>query len=564
MWLLLMLACGERGVLETYPIPQLDFALDSPVYAQFVGDGPLTVSGRTGSALSVVTVEGEAVPVAEDGTFSVEVPVDHPYRIIEVTADLYDQHAEARLPVFDGRDPAETWPGGLTMRFTQRGLDGVAGTLAATVEGLVSEEALLPLIPTFDVLGWTFGPTGVTHDPVSVTLDASAEGISTDIAIQNLSFELMLSGELLFIPIEVPAVLRLPSTTIGLQITPGQDETGLFIELGDAALGFDAPTLEISSLDLSWLSDLLLGAIDIGALLTDVIDGVLGEGTRISLGSAAPLPIDLLGFSLELRAADVFADDLGVGLGFSVGLDEPSAAEMPAMPYPDGQGAVDLDVAVHEAMLQPLVQSELLALLDQDLTLPGFLGIFLEQIVRAVPGGDQAPSDAAGWCVGLKPGDARVVRFREGADPLIGVYLPDATVKFGYLAPGSSVCSDWLVASMALEVGLVVTEGTVLAFDLAAPEGAVVSYGATGWEEEAVITGLSGSITSLLGLFGGLIQIDLAEILDLEALLGGLSEGLGAELPPLDLRIGEARPAVGVDGQPIDGLWQVGVQLFAE
>jgi hypothetical protein len=61
-----------------------------------------------------------------------------------------------------------------------------------------------------------------------------------------------------------------------------------------------------------------------------------------------------------------------------------------------------------------------------------------------------------------------------------------------------------------------------------------------------------------------LIQIDLAEILDLEALLGGLSEGLGAELPPLDLRIGEARPAVGVDGQPIDGLWQVGVQLFAE
>lgn len=564
MLLFLALACNETGVLHEYPIPTLAFELTSPTYAQFVGDGAVVVEGHTGSSLSRVWVEGQPVPVDEAGDFRVELPVDYPYRIIEVEASLYEQHAEARVPVFDGNDPATTWPGGMTMRLTQRGLDGLAGALAATVEGLISDDAVLGLIPEFEVIGWTFGPTGLTLDPVDVVVDASPDGIDAAITITDLEINVLLAGDIFGFPVEVPGTLRLPEVGVTVPVGAGVDETGAYLELGALDLTFDAPELELSRLDLAWLSDLLLGSLDLGQLLTDALGGAgLAGGTKIPLGSADALPLDLLGFQAELRLAELLTDEDGLGIGFAVGVGAPAPAEMPDVPYPSG-AAVDLDVAVHEGLLQPLVQSDLLALLDTDLTLPGFLGIFLEGIVRTLPGGDQAPTDAAGWCVGLRPGDARVVRFREGNSPLIGVYLPDATVKFGYLEPGAEACTDWLVASMALEVGVAITDGTVIDLQLGAPEGKVLSYGAVDYDEDGVIQGLSGSLTSLLGLFGGLVQLDLAELLDLEALLGGLTDSLGVDLGELSLRIGDARPVLGDDGQPIDGLWAVGVAVFPE
>ena len=51
-------------------------------------------------------------------------------------------------------------------------------------------------------------------------------------------------------------------------------------------------------------------------------------------------------------------------------------------------------------------------------------------------------------------GEARSAKFGVGDAPLVGIFLPDAIVRFGYLPPEGGECADWLVASLALELGI--------------------------------------------------------------------------------------------------------------
>ena len=85
-------ALGLAGCRSDYAVKSdrlgvdLELEVLSPSYGEFQGDGPAVVTGLVSPAQAKVLVEGQEVEVNDDGTFSVEVPVDYAYRIIEVEA----------------------------------------------------------------------------------------------------------------------------------------------------------------------------------------------------------------------------------------------------------------------------------------------------------------------------------------------------------------------------------------------------------------------------------------------------------------------------------------------
>ena len=175
---------------------------------------------------------------------------------------------------------------------------------------------------------------------------------------------------------------------------------------------------------------------------------------------------------------------------------------------------------------------QLLTLLNQNLDLSGSFGDILGAGIETLPGGDDAPN-GDGWCLTLDPGTATVVRMQEGIEPLVALYIPDLQVNVG-IKDGDD-CEDWLVASMATEVGLKVKEGSKLGIDLSIPEGAILYYGADDYTEAEVVEGLAGYLEGIIGLVGGLAEIDLAELLG-----GGATDERG--LPLGDITIRNHRP----------------------
>jgi len=193
------------------------------------------------------------------------------------------------------------------------------------------------------------------------------------------------------------------------------------------------------------------------------------------------------------------------------------------------------------------------------------LAVGVEKLAGAglltLPGGDSAP-DNDGWCISLEPGEARVVRLQDGLEPWAVWYLPDARLLVSTYNDG---CEPWLEASLAMEVGLEVTEGTQIEMDLNIAEGAVLSYGATSsWEEEEVIAGLSLVVSGFLSLAGDQLSFDLAD------LFGGLGDlGGGGEADPLGGLLGDISPQILdsraqllEDGAHPEGLYAVSLTLW--
>ncbi len=555
-----LVACQTGGTLDTYEIPTLTLEITSPTRGQFVGDGDVFVTGRVSAPETVLYVEGERVRADDDGSFSVAVPVEHAYRFIDVTADLYGQHQEARILVWDGTDPRLSWTNGLTLRLTETGLEGLATVLGATLDAALAPEAITAAFPPIDLGGTVLALTEVSRDPIAVDLVASSAGLTASIGITDLVFTLEASGEVFGVPFAIPATLTFPTIAVDLPIVPSVDPTGaLALAFGDPVIAFDPPEVAIGALGFGWLADLIAGAVDLGQLLTDLLAGTLSDLQDLTLGAPLDLELDLLGTTVALKTNGLVTDDAGVALSFGVGLDEPAPSTPGETPYPTGDfadGPADLSVAVHEALLQVLLDSDLLALLDLDLQLPGFIAGFVGNIVKTLPGGDQAP-DAYGWCIGLTPGDLKLARFTAG-DALVGIYLPEAELRFGTFEEGESVCTDWLVASLALEVGVEVSEGTAVNLAIAAPEGKLLAYGASVEDEDAVVAQLGTTLSGLLGLLGGVTSFDLADILG----TGDLLAGLGLPEGTVDLAIRSAQPMTDTSGAPVDGLWEIGVQLF--
>lgn len=563
--LLALGACSDSGLLDETPIPELELTVTSPTYGAFEGND-VTVTGKLvpadASVYGTLVIEEQPVTILEDGSFTVTLPFEKAYRIIDVEASYFEQVLTARIPVFRGRDPIETWPGAITGRLTPDGLDGLSALLEGLVPTLLSDQLLGGIgggAPLFEAAGFALSFEGITLGDVGVDLAPGESGLAATFTINDVVLGTKLTGDLFGTPIELPANLVFPVIVVEAvaDIRLG-DDGGIVFGLGDLSFDLDIPEIVIGGADLGWLADLLESFIDVQSLVDNLLGNQL-QGFEVPLGGPIAFETDLLGTSLAIELQELDTDPLGLAFGLGVGLGSPIPPESRDLPVPTGEGAPPSDVLVvlHDGVLQSLLRSDLLSLLDQDLQLPGFLGGFLTPLIGGLPGGEQLPENN-GWCINLQPGEARVARFGPSAEePLVGIYLPDARVTFAYVDSVGGGCVPWLETSLALEVYLDL-DGTALGFDIQVAEGIVLAYGATVDDEQAVVDQLGGVLQSLLGLLGGA----LGGGLDLGDLLGGIGGAAGLPTDGLNLEITSRRPFPGADGQVLEGTTELGLNVF--
>ncbi len=557
-----MLLVGCRADYSFVPVDEtLILEVTSPVYGSFLGEADAQVEGKVYPDDAIVMVEGVELEDLSHGAFRTAVPVDHAYRIVDVEAWHGDQYLRERVPVFSGHDPADTWPDGATGRLLPGGLDVLGAQMGGMIDELGWADMITDAMPSYESEFISFYAVGASHEPTVVVLDAVEGGIDVGIALN----ELVLAYEVV---VDVYGYTWSADISFGyglIQITamatPWIDDDGIiWLELSETGIALDEPDAEFGDLEgwvVEWILELLNDYVSepLGEWL---LDWILSEFGTFELGGPVAFEQDLMGTLVSAELYDLAGDEEGLALGLGVAIDEPLPETSPdiAVPGLDEAPEAHAVLGLHEGLLDIMLGDTLLGMLDQGMDLGGFMGDMIGGFMENLPGGDDIP-DNDGWCFSIEPGDAYVVRMQEGIDPLAVLYLPDLQVEVETMQ-GSS-CEDWLEASLAVELGLVVSdEGTVIGVDLEVVEGAVLDYEAEpGWDEAEVVDGLAGFLESIMSLLGGMVEIDLNE------LLGGSEDplGMGIALQP---RIVDSVPLEDADGAWTEGLYAVSLDVFAE
>lgn len=560
---LLFTAC--EGGTANIPQPKLELSVDSPTYGAFVGDGPAAVRGAVSPANARVWVEGVEVPVAADGTFAADVGVPDATRVIDVQAWLpsdwdEDQFTWTRIPVFDRRDPHETWIGGVGLRFTDEGLAELADRLEPGIDALQIEEQLLGLIPPVASGAFTLTARGARARPAEVTLTPSESGVAMQVRLRDLELFAHIAANV-GIEVEVPLRVNIPEVTIGATIRPGVSaQGGLTLNVDAPVVSIPDVEIDANGLDLGLLDlvgGLVVGAIDgAGAFLGDLVVGAIPE---IPLGTFA-FTTDLLGTPLSVQLAQVASDPLGVGLGLRVATsevlpDRPLDLPLPVPPIPGRR--TDAVLVAHEGLLAPILTSDLFSFLEQELDISGIFGQFLGAAISAIPGAEDT-DEVEGWCLTMSPGTARVARFYPDLERLATIHIPD--LRMVIEADRGDGCEDWLDASLSLDVRLGLESGTKLGFDLAVVDGAVLYFDSEGYDPDLVVQGLGTLVGSLTSLVGAGLSFDLAD------LLGGATgtdptSPLGPALS-VEPKLLYASPLLNAAGAPQEGALAISMKLW--
>ena len=560
--LVLLVGCNTEGVLHR--VPDLQLQVDTPTYGEFLGDAPAEVTGHVTPSVAMVSVEGQAVPVAADGTFTATVPVDDAYRIVDVEAVMGPQDQRVRVPVFRSHDPVQSWPGGVTLRLTPGGMDVVGRAIGSNIDATGWDQQLLAQLPSIDLGFGALTPTAITHDPTVLELNPAPQGVDTLLSLRNVTIHIDGTLDIGGNTFTLPMTVGYDRIGIGARGTPHVDDQGMMtLALSDANIDLGQPQITVAGINGGWLDAVLQG---IGTIIEPLgetlLDTVLQQVGTIDLGGPYVFDTDLLGTAVEGRISDVFGDLGGLGLGLGVGFDEPAPVGPLPIPVPTTDDPnVQAQMGLHEGLLQIALVGGLLDQLNS-FAIPSAIGALIGNEVHNLPGGSDAP-EGVDWCLSLEPQPAQVVRLQSGLLPWAVIYLPDVVVDIGYRQGSQDQCTSWLKTSLALEVGLDVRAGHVLSLNIDVPEGAVLSYGAgPGWEESEVIHDLSSFLGGAFDLVAGQLQFDLSD------LLGNMgtatnNSALGA-LGNLQPKLLDSEPTLDENGQPIESLFTVSLQLWPD
>ncbi len=558
-------ACIQTGTVQPTTDadsrPALALEVHEPAYGAFAGDGDVVVSGVVTDPEAWVWVEGQRVNVGEAGGFRVTVPIEGQVRVIDVEAAAPEAHLRQRLPVFAGLDPIDTWPGGLALRLTPLGLEHMAEIAAETIAELDTGGQIAAALPTLEVDGLSLVPAGVSHTPITVSLEPIEAGIALAIGTADAEIAYTVDSELTG---PLPLALSLDAlslgATLGLETDPGG---AVSVAVSDPTVALVGPHLQVAGIEaaaLAGVADAL--AAGVSSALEGALAGLAGPlGAGFDLGGLAGFELDLLGTPIAVAIDAVQTDGDGVGVVFDFDLgDEGGENTVQAPAAAAAHPGSDLALTLHEGMFQLLLQSDLIELLEQDLQLPGIIGDVVGLPITLLPGGHLVPADRTGWCLALDPGAAGVARLQPHTEPFATLLLPDLVLDVGVSTP-TLTCLPWLSASLQLEIGLAVTSGTALGVDLTIDDGAVLFYAAEGdWPEAQLVAGLGGLVESVIGLVGGSLELDLA---DLFGSVGAGTTTTGA-LPLGDLapRLLDSEAAIAPDGSPLPGSAVVSVSLW--
>lgn len=558
----LLAACSSEGTLVD-AAPDVSVTFTSPSYGEFLGDGPIEVTGVVTPASAALVVEGEAIEADADGVFSLSVPFEDAYRILDATAELRGVSDRARLPVFRGQAPADTWPASSTVRLTPAGLDAIGAGMGGLIDQTGWSEQLGSALPAFDLGFVSIEPNGVTHEPTVVQLIPHDEGIDVYVTLREVTLHTELVADLGQGPIALPATITYDEIAIGALAVPEMTADGeIALTLTDPDIVFGEPSIDLFGIPGLPLDFLLSGLASlIEPLGESLLDPLLSSFDGLPLGGPFDFETDLFGTSLAVSLADLYTDPDGLAVGLGMGIDAPAPRTVQILTPVESDPRVHLALGVHEALLDQALSEQVLGMVSQDLDLGGLLGNVIGVGILALPGGDDAPDSDEGWCLSVDPGTAHVVRARDTIAPLATLYMPDVMVNVG-IKDGNS-CDEWLVASLAMNVDINVERGTAVGIDLAVPEGAVLYYGADAdeWTEDEVVTGLGGFLVSSIGLVSGNLQFDIADLLG-----GGALTDLGIpgmEGMALEPSLISSTPMLDEAGEHPEGQYSLGIQLFA-
>lgn len=561
-----LLGCRSSDYALTASPHVLSLEVTSPSYGLFLGEESAVVTGKVAPLSASVLVDGVAVQLAEDGSFTTTLPMDGlDYRMIEVEATLASQYARERIPVFSGTNPSESWPGEATARLTGAGLDKLGEAVGGIVDATGWDTMISDAIPSLDTDYVDIYATGVTHDPTVAYLEPSEDGIAAQVVMGNVSLgvEINALDGWIVIPIEI----GFEQILADVMLTPELDDEGLLsLVISEAAIDIGKAAFELGSLD-GWLLELIVDAISsfIEPLSTLLLDWLLEEYGVIELGGPLAFETDLLGTSLAAQLSSLWTDDQGLGAGLGIGINESAHEGAPSIPTPgetDGLDGAHASLALHEGAFQLLLEDALISLLA-DLDLGGMFGDIIGAGIEGLPGGDDAPS-GDGWCVALDPGDAYVVRMKESILPVAQLHMPDFRFEAGVEQGGD--CEDWLEASLEVTINLGLEGGTALDLGVEVPGGALLYYGADpeSYTEDEVVAGLGEYMGTMIGLAGGFLDFDLDSLLGDLAGSGAEGDPLSAVFANLDVEITDSRKLYNDDGTWTEGLYVLSLNLFAE
>jgi hypothetical protein len=523
MWLA---GCGrgelliDDGTPPAPPVepPPLALELTSPAQGAFAGDAPVVVSGRTTSAFDVVTVEGEVVPVATDGSFRTEVPVTGDVRVITVTSARGEETTDRRRTVYAGDDPRDSWPGALVARVTPSGLDQLTVGVAEQVDAADLPAVLAAAIPPVLLGGFTFASTSGTAGPADVVL--APDGDDLFFGVGWTDFRIAFDASAPLLP-AVPVVFGVDELRIGATLALDLADDAVTLDIVDTNVELSGPILEFAGIDAGLLAFLTGGLVSaVGSALELALDLGVVPFAELAL-PATTLETEALGFPLALSLDQVDVDADGVAAVLGVELGGVAAVGSPHLPgVAEAPPRTDFLLSVHEGLIGALLSGDVLAAFDLGtLELPGILGEVVALPLLALPGGGELPADRTGMCITVGLPTSGVGRVHGGLEPFATLILPDLTIEAQVSTPAGA-CLPWLAAELAVAADLD-ARGSSIAIDLAVSDGAVLDYVVEGeWAEDEVIAGLGGLIDAVSVLLGSSLAIDLSTLVD-PALLGG-------------------------------------------
>ena len=547
----------DKTVNGVTPI-EYTLLIEEPVYGQFYQDGPVPVTGMVSPPTAELTVQGASVSVDSEGYFTSAVMFQKDYAVIDV--QVPEGQIRERIPVFAGNSPIDTWPGGMAGRLLPNGYDQLGAFLGAQIDSTGWLDTIGDQLPAVDNTTWGLTPVGVLYDPTEIAMSPARAGVAIDFTLNNVGLEYTFWWN---DPItgtgSIPMLIQIEKIAIGATADPYLDNNGvLTFSLYDADLTMDNPEFIFDGTNATALEWILQQGSSwiIEPIAENILEQVLTQIGTLELGGPFEFETDLMGTTIGLGLDELYGDLDGLALELELAIGEGLATNASYVPIPmidDAHPDAQLALVVHEAILDQIVQGQVLDLLSQDLDLSGFAGNIIGNIVGTLDGGDQAPSNAQGWCLALNPGNLGLVRMKEGIDPMAVLYLADMMIDIG--VDTGAGCEDWLVMNVVGEVGIKVSDGSKIGFDFELGDGAVLYYGASGYDEMAVVDGFGRSLSSLIGLLGGAVSIDLAD-------LAGGAGGLG--LGDVSISILDTQKIYDFYDEWPEGLFSISINLWEE
>ncbi|MBM76567.1 MAG: hypothetical protein CMK59_14260 [Proteobacteria bacterium] len=565
MFYLILAACNSDNSVKdadlgSSAINSYQLQVNEPRHGGFYNDSSVPIEGFINPPGATLLIEGIPISTDDQGGFSFELPLDSDYEIIDF--ELVEGDLTERIPVFRGVDPVDSWPGGITARLLPLGMDVLGAQLGAALDDTGWTEQISAQLPETD---WGTGglyPVGVVQDPTVVALRPAEDGVAVAFTLNNFGIEYSLVYDLFGTTVTDVVSFTIAEIAIGATAVPYFDENGtLIFSLVEADLVMDTPDVQFGMVDgfiVEWLMQAGWDWI-MEPIAENILDTVLAEVGSLELGGPFAFETDLMGSTFGLNLYDIYGDLDGLALGVEIAVGDLGYQESVDIPVPTQETTPDaqLAVALHEGLFQELLSGQLLGLLSQDLDLGGSFGAIIGNGLMALPGGDDAPS-GDGWCLDINPGETSLVRMHEGVEPLASLYLPEFKMEAGIQDNGE--CEKWMEANLVTEVQIVVSEGSKLGFELKIDDGALLYYGSDDYldgdvSEEEVIEALGNYLETMLGLIGGVAEIDLAEF------LGGAGD---SQLPleGLSISIHDSTKMLDSSGEELPGLYALSIDLW--